>query len=391
MSDAPGRWDWANPVEVHGGVRLPDDLPALVDPGPALLVTSEGARLRGWTGPFEAALRGRCGEVLVWDRVRSNPSLDDLVAAESALAGFPVEQVVAAGGGSALDLAKAIAFVRAPGSPGARELVLRLRAGRPIPDVVALPWTAVPTTAGTGSEATPFATLWDRDAHRKLSLSHPSLFARRALLDPRLTLGLPWPVTLAGGLDALSQCLESVWNRRATPLTDALAASGAAGVLRSLPVVRDRPDALEARSDLQLSSLLSGLCISRTRTALAHSISYPLTARLGTPHGIACSFTLPALWEFSVEADDGRMAALARSLGLGPRDPSRELGRRLREFLDGLGFAAELRKTVPAADAVLALEGEMETPERAGNSLRPLGPGDLRGLLERSLASWGLR
>ena len=98
MSDVPGRWDWANPVEVHGGVRLPDDLPALVDPGPALLVTSEGARLRGWTGAFEAALRGRCGEVLVWDRAGSNPGLDELLAAEESLSGLPVEQVVAVGG-----------------------------------------------------------------------------------------------------------------------------------------------------------------------------------------------------------------------------------------------------------------------------------------------------
>lgn len=388
MTGALRNWTWINPVEIRGGVRLPEELPAYVESCPTLLVASTGARGRGWVDAFEASLRSCCDEVRTWDRVRSNPGLDDLAGVEESLGGFPVRQIVAVGGGSVLDFAKAIAYLLAPGAPGVREVAMALQERRPIPDAVALPWIAIPTTAGTGSEATPFATLWDRQSSRKLSLSHPCLFARRALLDPRLTLGLPWPVTLSTGLDALSQCLESVWNNRATPLTDALAAAGAAAVLRSLPLLRARPDSLSARSDLQNAGLLSGLCISRTRTALAHSISYPLTARLGTPHGIACSFTLPELWEFNLAADDGRMALFAHSLARDVKDPARIFGRRLREFLAGLGFGAELRKTVPNTLAVLALEGEMTTPGRAENNLRSSSPEDLRALLARSLAMW---
>lgn len=362
-----------------------------MEPGPAFLVAGAGARGRGWLEPLEEALRVRCGRLRTWDRVPSGPSPDDLVTAAEAARGLCPVQVVAIGGGSALDLGKAVAYLLAPGAPDAAALAASLRAGRPAPDVTALPWVAVPTTAGTGSEATPFATFWDRGSGGKLSLEHPSLIARRALLDPRLTLGLPWPVTLSTGLDALSQCLEAVWNVHGNPFTDALAAAGAGAALRFLPSLRDRPDDLPARSALQLASFQSGLCIARTRTALAHSISYPLTARLGTPHGIACGFTLPELWTFNLAADDGRMRRFAETLSPGSRDPGPDLGRRLEDLLHGVGLAEELRRSVPAAEAVLALEGEMRTTGRAGNSLRPLGPGDLRGLLERALATWGVR
>lgn len=381
-------WSWAHPVEVFGGVRLPEGILPHLEHGPALLVTSAGARARGWLEPLERAVRTRCTDIRTIESVRSNPTLEALVEAGDAQKGFCPVQVVAIGGGSVLDFGKTLAYLLAPGAPTPSALASALREGRPVADVTALPWVGIPTTAGTGSEATPFATLWDSGSRRKLSFSHPSLFARRALLDPRMTLKLPWPVTLSTGLDTLSQCLESVWNVHGSPFTDALAASGAAAVLRFLPLLRKQPESLPARSALQLASFQSGLCISRTRTALAHSVSYPLTAHLGTPHGLACSFTLPELWAFNLAANDGRMENLAKALAPDSPEPGREAGFRLEQFLDGLGFAYELRKTVPSADAVLALEAEMITPGRADNNLRPLAPGDLRGILERSLARW---
>src|SRR5690606_30104611 len=150
--------------------------------------------------------------------------------------------------------------------------------------------------AGTGSEVTPFSTIWDGQGAKKYSVATPRLFPQKALLFPELTGTLPWDVTVCTGLDALSQCLESVWNRRATPLTSAIATDGIRKIFQALPELKQNLGHLPSRQLMMEASLFSGLCISQTRTAMAHAVSYPLTAHFGTPHGIACSFTLPDLW-----------------------------------------------------------------------------------------------
>lgn len=384
-------WNFGNPVQAFGGLRVPDDLAAHVAPVPTWLVTTEGARRRGWVTRIEAALKSRVPELRVWDRTSSNPSFADLLDIESAARNFRPQQILAFGGGSVLDLAKCLAYLKAPNAPSAAALVAALREGRPPPAADALPWIAVPTTSGTGSEATPFATLWDTEFKKKYSLTANNLFARKALLDPHVTASLPWDVTLSTALDALSQCLESVWNRNGTPVSDALAADGVRRIFRALPAVRKNPSSIEARSDLQLASFFSGLCISRTRTAIGHSASYPLTAHFDTPHGVACSFMLPELWAFNLGADDGRLAAFARALSPDAADPTAALGERLRTLFRDVDVGTALKKTIPGLAPVLALEAEMFTPGRADNNLRALGPGDLRGLLERSLRPWGIQ
>ena len=121
------------------------------------------------------------------------------------------------------------------------------------------------------------------------------LLPDKILLDPQLTLTLPRDITLFPGLDATSHALESIWNKNADRASNEIAYEALSLISKSLPQVLKRPSDLEARSSMQIASLLAGISINRTRSAIAHSISYPLTSRYSVPHGIACSFTLPYL------------------------------------------------------------------------------------------------
>ena len=137
-----------------------------------------------------------------------------------------------------------------------------------------------------------------------------------AVIDPELTTSLPWEVTLSTGLDAYSQCFEAIVNRNRTPLTSAIAEHGLALIPDALRTLRQDPESLPARSAMSVAALCSGLAISVTRTGLAHSMSYPITAHLGVPHGLACGICLPAVLRFNAERDDGSVADLAKRLNL---------------------------------------------------------------------------
>jgi len=199
----------------------------------------------------------------------------------------------------------------------------------------ALPVIAVPTTAGTGSEVTPWATFWDKKIGRKHSLHYPRLFPERALVDPELTITLPPEPTLAGGLDALSHALEAIWNRNANPISDQYAIAAAKEVLRTLPALMEAPGELPLRSAMAKAALLSGLAFSNTQTALAHSISYPMTLRYGLPHGIACSFCLPLVLRMACGKNGERDNVLRQVFG-NDLDRAPE---RLGVFLEDLGVS----------------------------------------------------
>src|SRR5262249_34120474 len=137
------------------------------------------------------------------------------------------------------------------------------------------PLVAVPTTAGTGSEVTPWATLWDRKAGAKDSL-HVNAWPEAALGDPSLTTSAPHAVTRNSALDALSHALESIWNVNANPVSDTLAVEAARSVIATLPRLLAAPDDVALRTAMSRAALMAGLAFSNTRTALAHSISYEM-------------------------------------------------------------------------------------------------------------------
>ena len=222
-----------------------------------------------------------------------------------------------------------------------------------------VPIIAVPTTAGTGSEVTSWATVWDAANGSKYSLAHPRLYPETAVLDPALIVAAPRGLTLATGLDALSHALESIWNVNANPVSANFTAEAAREIMDTLPQLLENLDDVDLRARQARASLLAGLAFSNTKTALAHNISYDITLRSGTIHGIACSFSLPIVMGWAIGNNPQCDAALRRIFG----SDLNEGIRRLAAFLQSIGV-----KTDPSAYGVSqnewsrlvekALEGE---------------------------------
>lgn len=363
MNSSPARWEHFNPVRVVAGAGSLEQLPRLLPAqGAILLVTTAGFTRRGLTARLCRLLDGEgVGRVVVHDTVTPNPELDDLEAAAAQHRRLRPVAVLAVGGGSALDAGKVLAATL--GAPDPRLLHHVFREGAPAAWSSDTPLVAVPTTAGTGSETTPFATVWDQRTRKKYSVTGDSVFPQACVLDPELTLSLGRDDSLFPALDTISHALESLWNHHATPVTEALALQALRLAAGHLPRVLGDGSDLAARAGMQQASLLAGQAISRTRTALAHSISYPLTLHHGVPHGLACSFTLPALLRRhapAMAADAERRALLAR----------------VEDVLAGLRLHEELTRFASPAQ-VLALLPEMHTPGRADNFLFEPGTEEL--------------
>ena len=271
---------------------------------------------------------------------------------------FPECQViVAVGGGSALDTAKVLMV--SPRSGGFAELVHLLARGEAFAPGDAKPLIAIPTTAGTGSEVTPWATVWDRSANRKYSLHLRETWPQTAIVDPELTMTLPRAVTIQSGLDALSHAFESIWNVNANPVSDTHAVASAMRMMATLPKLAGDPGNVELRSATSLAALQAGLAFSNTKTALAHSISYEMTLRYGLPHGIACSFTLPLVLERAI----GRDIERDRVLGAIFPCPLVETPDYLRSFLEGLDVSTRFESYgVPEAESQQMINDALEGP-----------------------------
>ena len=250
--------------------------------------------------PFFTAIQGDGHAVQLMTALSANPDVQDICARLDELreTGFVPDVLLAIGGGSCIDTAKALsAFYHLPpqcaDTPQAvRQTIADKRCLEPHPfvDIVAMP-----TTSGTGSEVTRWATIWDSENRRKLSIECPELVPKAAVLIPEFTAGIPDTLTLSTGLDALCHAMEAFWARSRTPLSQALAYTAIHKIRDFLPLALRSPQSITYRRELALASLLAGMAFAQTRTTACHSLSYPLTMLFGVPHGYAAALTLAAV------------------------------------------------------------------------------------------------
>ncbi len=281
-------WRYTNPVRIEFGVDSFAGLPGLIGKRRYALVT--------YGEPFFDELSARLEKTagapaLTIRNVAPNPDYRLLAEQTSRFARLTQqpEVIVALGGGSVIDSAKV--FAAAGGDFGRVSTFLETQKGAEL--LSATPIIAVPTTAGTGSEVTCWGTVWDEATGKKYSLARPDLYPTHAVVDPRLMLGKPRLLTISTGLDALSHALESLWNVNNNPVSANHAVFAARNVLDVLPRLVGDLGNIELRSRMAMAALFAGLAFSNTKTAIAHSLSYPITLRHGVQHGIACSFSLP--------------------------------------------------------------------------------------------------
>jgi len=304
-----------------------------------MLVTGKHSARR--SGLLDRALAQLPGATL-FEGVEENPSTTTCERGAAVCRREGCDLVVAIGGGSAMDAAKAIAVLaRNPGGCdeyfGARDAALQ-----------ALPIVAVPTTAGTGSEVTPYAVLVDSGPRRKRTISGRSLFPAVALLDPELTLGLPRDITINTGLDALSHAMEGMVSRKSTPIGDALALQACVLVSRWLPEAADDGANREARTGMLYASMLAGCVIAQSGTTLVHGMGYCFTLNFAIAHGLANGLLLAPVFQYNARYEPEKVATLAAALGHPaaptPREAGARIGRAIHALFQKLGVSSAGRE-----------------------------------------------
>lgn len=246
-------------------------------------------------------------------RQRGEPTVDDIDGALEIARAAACDLVIGLGGGSAIDAAKAVAGLLANGG-AALDYMEVIGKGRKI-TTPATPWIAIPTTAGTGAEATRNAVIGDPAGKFKASIRSELLLPRVALVDPELGAGVPPAVTASSGMDALCQLIESYTSIGANAMTDALALQGIPLAARSLRRAYADGGDLDAREEMAMAALLSGIALTNAGLGAVHGFAAPLGANFPVPHGTVCAALLPHVIRANVRAlreQRGRHETLAR-------------------------------------------------------------------------------
>jgi phosphonate metabolism-associated iron-containing alcohol dehydrogenase len=351
-------WTYRNPVDLQFGCGRFAQLAGLIGGRRYALVTYPDAMFLELS---ERLVSGAGTPVLTVDDVQPNPdfALLERQAARFAECKAEPDVIVALGGGSVIDSAKVFAAAAGDFTTVRRYLETSENAGA----LSQIPIIAVPTTAGTGSEVTCWGTIWDRETGRKFSLARPGLYPSHAVVDPELTLDMPLGLTVATGLDALSHAFESIWNRNRNPVSTGHAIAAASEIMRVLPRLVEQLGNVDLRARMAKAALLAGLAFSNTKTAIAHSISYPVTLRHDVQHGIACSFTLPLIVRSLASSDLPCLEAVKAILGEDLIDGAD----RLQAFLENLGISTDPASYGIGREEWLDLIGTALVGERGQN------------------------
>ena len=315
-----------------------------------MVVSDPGVVRAGLTEPVVKSITGAGLGAEVYSDVEPDPRIEIVEAALEAFTKQQCDLLVAVGGGSAMDTAKATAILAT--NPGK----LRSYEGWEKFEKAPTPLFAVPTTVGTASEVTPFLVITDKEAKFKFTIGSPQAAPRIAFLDPLLVLGLPGNVTAATGMDALTHAIESYTSLLSTPISEGLALHAIRLLSANIRAAVANSHNVQAMTGMLAGANVAGLAFSNTRLGNVHAMAHPLGAFWHIPHGVANALMLPHVMEFNALACPVKMIEVAQAMG----EPVATLaGAGTTEYDLGLRAAAAVRK----------LESDIGIPAR----LRDLG------------------
>jgi alcohol dehydrogenase class IV len=310
-----------------------------LDAARALLVTDEFMVKTGVAASVHDCLEQAGVVTTVFAGVQPDPTDDNVATGLEALQACDAEIVVAVGGGSAIDAAKMISIRHSNEGP-IREYMGYHRIPKP-----GLPLIAVPTTAGTGSEATRVTVITESSTHTKMMILDGKLVPSVALVDFELTMTMPPALTAHVGVDTLTHGIEAYVSALAGPMTDPYALSCIRLTGANLRTAWREPENRQARAAMSLAACQGGIAFANSSVCLVHGMSRPLGATFGVPHGLSNAVLLPAVTEYSIDGAPARYATVARTLGVARiEDDDREAGHKLLAGLQQLNDDLEIRR-----------------------------------------------
>jgi alcohol dehydrogenase len=357
--------------------RLPE-LAAEFHARRVLIISDKGVAGAGLVEPARKALAAAGIAVTVLDNTPPEPDVADVHAVlDAARAAGNTDLVVGIGGGSAMDVAKIVAvLLKHPVS--LRDLLNKA----PIPGR-GLPTVMVPTTAGTGSEATPNSIILVPEDELKIGIVSALLMPDAVILDPLLTLSLPQHITASTGMDALTHAIECYCSKKGNPFSDLYGLEAIKLISGSIRrAFNDGRNDVQARHDMLLGAFYGGVCIATSSTTAVHALAYPLGGKYRIAHGLSNAMLLPFVMEFNLEGSEQRFAAMAQAMGL-PADGERMI-EALYQLNADLGIKSTLRdKGVTDADLDGLVEGASKVTRLLDNNPRPMSKTDMRAIYRR--------
>ena len=346
-----------------------------------LLVTDRGLRDAGHVERALGQLRDAGVEAAVFDACEANPDGAMVDRGVEFAAARRPDGVIGLGGGSPLDCAKGINLILTNGGTIADYKGYGL-ARKPL-----LPMIAVPTTAGTGSEAQSYAVIADAATHMKMACGDPKLAFAAAILDPDLTVSQPPAVTAAAGFDALAHAVETAVTTRRTPISTLFSHAAFRLIEPHYDRVLADPGDIDARSAMQLGAFYAGVAIEHSMLGAAHACANPLTARYDLTHGIALAILLPHVVRWNAEGDGNLYGELAEVLPAGSDGAAvgDRLARRLADAGRSGGFPPDLQTAGVGADDLPSLAEAAATQWTGTFNPRPFG---VREALELYRRAW---
>lgn len=295
-----------NPVEVHFGIdklsELGEITQSIQPETKRILFLNRGGNFHDSADKKIILEQLKNKELIIHDFEISNPDIQDLFHLLEATEDQDYDLILVVGGGSILDVAKSMAALKGMDIQSAEELRSIINHKGYVSNKNKCKWIAVPTTAGTGSEVTPWATIWDSENNVKLSVDAKDLFAAAAIIDPNLTVNLPLRITVSSALDAICHATEAYWSKKTNEISRTYALSAIENITKHIHDLVDDLSNIELRYKIAMGSLLAGLAFSNTRTTACHSISYPITLMFGVDHGIAVSVTLSQILKINEDS-----------------------------------------------------------------------------------------
>ena len=285
-----------NPVKIYFGPGELKNLSTIMQPS-----VGQGRKILLLTGSRSLRKSGRLEEItgliqghdyFLYDQIPSDPDVEDICTIKQKTDPFKYDSILAVGGGSVIDAGKCLSALRGLVIQSPEEIRKVIEEKSYQDSSHKCPILAVPTTAGTGSEVTSWATVWDKEKNLKYSIEGLHLYPEIALVDPELTVNLPAGMTASSALDAVSHALEAYWSKNTNEIVRMYALKSIENIVKNLEALLKNLEDIHLRSRVAYGSLFAGLAFSNTKTTACHSISYPLTLMFGLNHGVAVSLTL---------------------------------------------------------------------------------------------------